>query len=376
MHMRIGIDARMYGPQHSGLGRYVEQLIEQLKHLDTEHEYVIFLKQETFASFDLPGPKWKKVVADVRWYTLEEQLEMPGIISREKIDLMHFPHWNIPLMYRKPFVVTIHDLTMFHHARAEATTLGPVKYFIKDRVHRLLVRSAAKRAKHIFATSEFTKQDIVDTLKVSPEKITVTYQAPFKNSEFRIRNSESLLQKFNLDTPYVLYVGNAYPHKNLEQLIDAWKIIEEEHPEYTLVLAGKDSSFYERVRQHAKDRQCNNVIFTGYVSDEELQALYTNAHLYVFPSLYEGFGLPPLEAMTHGVPVVSSNASCMPEVLGSAALYFDPQSKEDMARVLREGIRNEEIRYTLGQNAKHEVKKYSWRQLAEHTHSAYMRALS
>ncbi len=368
--MKIGIDARMYGPRHSGLGRYVEQLIEQLKDIDTDNEYVIFLKHDTFDLFVLPSAKWKKVLADVHWYGVEEQLKMPRIIKKEQVDLMHFPHWNIPLMYRGPFVVTIHDLIMFHYVRKDATTHGPVVFWIKDMLHRFVVHSAAKRAKHIFATSEFTKHDIVKTLNVDEQKINVTYQAPFSDHRESTINNNAVLQKNIIGSPYVLYVGNAYPHKNLTRLIAAFKKVNTKMDDtHQLVLVGKKSKWYSVLEDSVGFD--SSIVFTGFVTDEELNELYEHAVLYAFPSLYEGFGLPPLEAMMHGIPVVSSNASCMPEVLGSAALYFDPESVEDMARVIGIGLSHEDIRYTLQQQAKEELKKYSWKHLGEKTLRIY-----
>ncbi len=361
----------MYGPSHSGLGRYVEQLIEQLKEIDTINEHVIFLKKEMYDTFELPNAKWKKVLADISWYGVEEQIKMPVIIKKEHVDLMHFPHWNIPLLYRGPFVVTIHDLIMFHFSRMDATTHGRLVYWIKDMLHRFVVRSAAKRAKHIFATSEFTKQDIADTLYVDAKKISVTYQAPFLNKQLSISNKQSVLETCSITKPYVLYVGNAYPHKNLERLITGFQQVNKQWGDtHQLVLVGKKSVWYEKLEDAVGFD--SSIVFTGFVSDPELNVLYEHASLYAFPSLYEGFGLPPLEAMTHNIPVVSSSASCMPEVLGDAALYFDPESTDDIARTLDEVVRNEEIRYTLQQNAKHELTRYSSKKLASQTLDAYM----
>lgn len=372
--MRIGIDARMYSATNSGLGRYVEQLILHLGAEQDEHEYVVFLRQEMFATFVVPNSQWKKVCADIAWYGIREQLFLPRIIAREHIDLMHFPHWNVPWLYRKPFVLTIHDLIMFHFSRKDATTHGPLMYAFKDWVHRVLVRSCARRARHIFATSEFTKQDIVDTLHIDPKKITVTYQAPFSSEHIARADQDDVLTYHGISRPYVLTVGNAYPHKNLERLTDAWGRFVQDYPEYQLVLVGKPSPFFDRVEEHVHAKHYPRIVFTGFVSDEELAVLYDQAHLYAFPSQYEGFGLPPLEAMTHGVPVISSSASCLPEVLGSAAMYFDPESVDDMVRALTEGARNEELRYALRQNAKDELKRYSWNRLAAQTRAIYLRA--
>jgi glycosyltransferase involved in cell wall biosynthesis len=277
----------------------------------------------------------------------------------------------VPILYNKPFVVTIHDLTMYHYPRPEATTLGPLKFWFKDKAHRLVVRHAVRKAKKIIVTSEFTKQDVRKTLGVPMEKMVVTYQAPFERyklqdtNKFKIQNS-----KFKITEPYVLYVGAAYPHKNLGGLLKAWKIFCEKYGEdYKLVLVGQKNYFYNNLQSSIFNLK--SVVHLDNVSDDELVSLYSNASLFVFPSLYEGFGLPPLEAMSHGVPVASSNRACMPEVLGEAALYFDPENYEQMADVIHRGLMDEDVRFQLKNNASELLKAYSWEKLARETLCLY-----
>jgi len=364
--MKIGIDARMMG-KGFGIARYVEQLVLHLEKIDSEHEYIIFLRKENFDVYIPQNKNFKKVLADIPWYGWKEQVILPFLFLKEKVDLMHFPHWNIPILYPKKFVVTIHDLIMFHFPRQEASTHGPFVYYLKDQIHRFLVRYAATRAKCIFVTSEFTQRDMHETLGVPNEKMLVTYQAPFvpENKELRIKNYGDVLKKFAISKPYILYVGAAYPHKNLENVVKAWKIFGEKHPEYHLVLAGKENFFYKRLVQTQEWKDLKNVIYTGFVPDEELEVLYREAKLFVFPSLYEGFGLPPLEALARGVPVVASSASCLPEVLQDAVLYFDPTSPEEIATVLEQGI---EAPIVGGEEF---VKQYSWDELARQTRELY-----
>ncbi len=380
--MRIGIDCRMFGPKQAGLGRYVQQLVLSLMEIDKKNEYVLFVLANTpLAPLNRGELRFKIVEANIPWYSWEEQIKFPNIIKQEKINLMHFPHWNVPLIYNSPFVVTIHDLIMYHYPRQEASTHGPFVYWLKDRVHRLVVKHAVKKAKHIFVTSEFTKQDVHKTLHVPLNKMTVIYQSPFQISN-QIQNSppkadapmaqntKEILNKFKISKPYVLYVGNAYPHKNLEGLLKAWEIFcKKRNCHYQLVLVGKENYFYKRLKSEV--RSLKSVIFTDYVPDDELSVLYQNASLYVFPSLYEGFGLPPLEAMAYGVPVVSSNASCLPEVLGEAALYFDPENYEQMADVIYKGLTDENIRFELRQNAVENLKRFDWNFLAKQTLMCY-----
>jgi len=184
------------------------------------------------------------------------------------------------------------------------------------------------------------------------------------------------LQKFK--KPYLLYVGNAYPHKNLERLILAFKKLIKEGLDYQLVLVGGEDYFYKKLKKHLNhfnqaERSTINqkIIFPGFVSDKELGELYKSASLYIFPSLSEGFGLPPLEAMARGVPVVSSNATCLPEILGDAVIYFDPLDINDMAKQIKKALLGENLRKKLIKKGLEQIKKYSWKKMARETLAFY-----
>lgn len=386
--MKIGIDARMLGTGF-GLARYIQQLVLHLEDIDHVNEYVLFLRKENWDEAMITHDNFKKVLADIPWYSLAEQCTFKKIIQKEKLDLMHFPHFNVPLLYHDPFVVTIHDLTMYHFPRPEATTRSKIIFWIKDKAHRLVIRHAVRRARQIITTSQFTAQDIHHTLGVPLDKMKVIYQAPFVETDIRFKTKDLRLSlpTYGITKPYILYVGAAYPHKNLERLLQAWKLFEERYGEdYQLVLVGKEDYFYKRLLKDYKiirlkdyrvDNvamyQCNNVVYTGFVPDNELVELYESAHLYVFPSLYEGFGLPPLEAMNHGTPVISSSASCMPEILGESVMYFDPQNVEQMAEVMHKVLSNKDIQMELNQNTREHLKLFSWERLAKQTLEIYNR---
>lgn len=368
--MRIGIDARMLG-KGFGLARYVEQLVLHLEKIDTQNEYVLFLKRDNWNAFEPQNKNFKKVLAPIAWYSFAEQLKFPKIIQKEKLDIMHFPHFNVPLLYRGPYVITIHDLIMFHYPRSEASTHGPLVYYIKDCVHRVVVRVGLRRAKHVLVTSEFTKRDVFETLHVPMSKMTVTYQAPFESKTNQSGEDILLLKKYNITKPYLLYVGAAYPHKNIKGLLESWNIFQKKYgKDYELVLVGKENFFYTQLK-NTVFKQTSNFVYTGFVPDDELSFLYKNAQLYVFPSFYEGFGLPPLEAMTHGIAVVSSKRSCLPEVLGNAALYFDPENFEEMADIFFEVLKDPQKRLELAQNAAKLLPRYSWDTLAKETLGCY-----
>ncbi len=369
--MKIGIDARMFGSKQGGLGRYIEQLILHLEKIDTTNEYVIFLRPSNWAHYSPTNTNFKKVLADVPWYSWQEQLLLPWIIAKEKVDLMHFPHWNVPLLYNKNFVVTIHDLLLLHYPSRQASTLGPIKYFIKNFFFRLTLNHAVYKSQKIITVSQFSKQDITETLKIDKEKISVTSLSPMLLSNI-YNPPYSLRTKYGINKPYWLYVGVAYPHKNLKWLTDAWKIFHDKNSDYQLVLVGHKNYFYRQLIEYIEKNQIPDIIFTDYVPDLELPELYQNASLYVFPSLYEGFGLPPLEAMQYDLPVIASRTTCLPEILDDAALFFDPKDALDFIAKAELALTDQATRTRLIENGQKNLQKYSWNETAKLTLQIYL----
>jgi len=418
---RIGIDARLYGPIGKGLGRYTQELVDNIIKIDQENEYVIFLGKDNFDEFPCSDKRVKKVLAKVKWYTLAEQIIMPYLIMRARVDLMHFPHFNAPMFCPKKFVVTIHDLILTKFPTKRATTLAPLFYKIKNIFYKINIWTAIKRAQKVIAVSRYTKQEIIKYFKAKPSKIVVTYEgvanlAKGRDSLFAAKlDDKDTLLGYNIDNPFLLYVGNAYPHKNLEGLIKVFsklrlsinndllidkkfrKIKENQttpNPSLSkeggdsqnlsnikLVLVGKEDYFYKRVKQYAKDLGCNNnknnfVLFPGYVPDIRLEVLYKKALVYVFPSFYEGFGLPPLEAMAKGCPVVSSNKTCMPEILGKAAIYFNPDNEDEMLKKIKKVIGDKDLRSDLVKKGRSQIKKFSFWEMARETWGVYNSVLN
>lgn len=404
--MKIGIDARLYGTKCGGIGRYAQKLIEQLEKIDNGNQYVVFLQKDAFEEYQPKNANFSKVRADFRAYSWQEQLLFSSLIKKCGVDLMHFTHFNVPILYNGKFIVTIHDLIISHYPDSRATTLNPLLYRIKLFFYNIVVKSTAKRAQKIIAVSEYTKNDVVKFLRVAPEKITVTYEGydipkePFDASYPPCLKNET---EGGQNSEYLLYVGSAYPHKNLEKLLLTFKkvITSANHPlpllgkereeisedigkppltppwkggdgSLKLVLVGKKNFFYDRLAEEIKKLDLHDdVMLPGYISDEKLVCLYKNAKLYVFPSLIEGFGLPPLEAQSYGVPVVSSSATCLPEILGDSAVYFDPQNTEDMAEKILSVLNNENLRQDLISRGYENIKRFSWRDCAQKTLSLY-----
>ena len=384
----VGIDARFYGPLGKGLGRYIQEIVDNIVKIDTSNKYVIFLSPDNFDEFIPTEQRNRKIKVSARWYSLAEQFEMPYLIWREKIDLMHFPHFNVPVLTPVKFVVTIHDLILTKFPTIRATTLSPWIYKLKNLAYKIVIGLAVKRAKIVIAVSEFTKNDVVDKFKIDRKKVFVTYEgvanlAHGNDSLFvkKLDDRKTLLS-YNIVDNFILYVGNAYPHKNLESLLAVFFELHKKYPSLRLVLVGKEDYFYKRLKDAAAGLNLWNdtvpdspVIFTGYVPDVELEILYRQALFYVFPSLYEGFGLPALEAMAKNCPVASSNKASLPEILGDAALYFDPTDSGDMFLKMDRLYSNKDLREVLVKKGREQIRKYNWWECARQTLEIYQKIL-
>jgi glycosyltransferase involved in cell wall biosynthesis len=382
--MKIGIDARFYGSLGKGLGRYTQKLIEHLEVIDTENRYVIFLRRENFDEYHPKNKNFQKVLADYQWYSFLEQVFFPLLLMRFRFDVMHFPHFNVPILYRGRFIVTIHDLILIHFPTQRATMLHPVWYRIKFLAYKAVIWWAIRKSRHIMTVSKYTRQDILKYYKVAKNKITVAYEAIDSFCRYCTREqSMKILCKYGLTQnddvgetydiirPYFLYVGNAYPHKNLEALVEA--LNRDDARNQLLVFVGKEDYFYHRLKDDVRAKGMQNILFIGFVSDEELDVLYRFGRAYVFPSLYEGFGLPPLEAMGRGMPVLAAHVASLPEVLGDAALYFDPYQINSLGISLRRLWDDKDMREELRTKGYARAGIFQWRIMAEETLKQYTR---
>ncbi len=370
---RIGIDTRFFGPQDKGFGRYTEKLIENLEKLDKNNKYFIFLRKERWNNYKPKNPNFKKVLADYKWYGTKEQILFPLKLKKYNLDLVHFTHFNVPIFYRDKFMVTIHDLTLRKFPTFKKSFKNFLVYPFKKLAYKIVFKHAVKNSQKIIAISNHTKKDILKYYKIDHKKIKVIYNGI---SDLGVRplsiERASLYKK-----PYLLYVGNAYPHKNLEKLILAFKKLINKKLNYQLILVGGDDYFYRRLKKHLNQEinQFNQrVIFPGFIPDKDLDIIYQNASLYVFPSLCEGFGLPSLEAMIRGVPVVCSNSSCLPEILGDAALYFDPLNIDNIFKAIKKALDSKNLRKKLINKGFNQVQKYSWQKMAKQTLNLYTKS--
>ena len=387
--MKIGIDCRLW--DETGVGRYIRNLVNELQILDKKNNYVLFVRSKDHENirFAIRNSQFAIRAADIKWHTLKEQLKFPSLINKENLDLMHFPYISVPIFYNKPFVVTIHDLIPLHFPTGEASTLSMPLYKIKLLGYKFVLSAAAKKAKRIITVSNATKTEIADHLKVSEDKIIVTYEGiddKITNSKSQIPNKSQNTKYRILDAKYFLYIGNAYPHKNLERLIDAFEIlrgacielVECAQNDIKLVLVGKEDYFYKRLKEKVKEMGLQKyVLFYGEVNDEELGNLYKNAIALVNPSLMEGFGLPALEAMANGCLVLASNIPALKEVCGESAIYFDPYDVNDIVRKMKEVYydnmyhHRDKIKKGLERS-----KKFSWEKMAIETLKIYEKCYS
>jgi glycosyltransferase involved in cell wall biosynthesis len=379
--MRIGIDARFFGSIGKGLGRYTQKLIEELEKIDISNEYFVFLRKANWDEYQVKNPNFHKVLADVSWYTLEEQLKMPKILRKYKLDLVHFPHFNIPLGYRRKFVVTIHDLILLEFPTKRATTLGPIKYFFKNIAYHTVIAYAVSKSQRVISISQYTKESILKNFRgVTSSKIQVVYEGIDLGRFNSLQKEKYDFAKYGLKKKkYLLYVGNAYPHKNIQGFVQAFDTLkkDERYKDLKLVLVGKEDYFFGQIKDIVKDLATkSDIVFSGFVPDKQLIDLYENCALYVFPSLYEGFGLPPLEAMASGATVLCSDKTCLPEIFGKSVVYFDPANSKNFVDKLSFVLENlEQIREKKQVYVNDTLAKYSWEQMAKETKKIYEKSV-
>lgn len=360
--MRIGIDARFWS--QTGIGRYIREIVGELAILDIQNEYVVYLTASDFNSVTLPS-NFKKVRTNICWHSFSEQTILPILYLGENLDLLFVPHFNVPILYPGKFVTTIHDLTVLRVRTGRVTTLPYPFYMLKYLGAFLAHLVAIKRSQKIFTVSQFVKDDIVKTFKVNPKKVVLTPCAVGASFSRRTKNEiDVVLQKYIIKEPYLFYIGNGYPHKNLERLIKAFESVSADFPDLTLVLAGKKNFFYERLEKESMSSVVNKrLLFPGFVDEGDLPALYSGAEAFINPSLYEGFGIQTLEAFACGCKVICSNVTSLPEIGGDLADYFDPRSTESIAEVIKSNL--QKTSFDFYARAADRVRQFSWRSSAQ-----------
>ncbi|TCP54787.1 glycosyltransferase involved in cell wall biosynthesis [Tumebacillus sp. BK434] len=367
--MKIGLDARgAIWYRGTGIGTYTYQLIKNLYVHDKKNEYRFFWPGDEFKNLD--------PMADEVFNSIErskdkfwEEVHVPMSVEQEKIDIYHVPQNGIGLPLKKGClnVVTVHDLIPYIYP--ETVGKGYLRIFLQE-MPRIMEQSDL-----IITVSEHSKRDIQRIFQVPEEKIAVTYEAP--ESVYQPIDKQAakafVKERFGIDRPYVVYLGGFSPRKNVKGLINAFYEMQDQIPkDYALVLVGKEARDYDDTAMLVEAlRLQDRVIFTGFAAVPELPHLYNAADLCVYPSFYEGFGLPPLEAMACGVPTITSNTSSIPEVAGDAALLINPHDMYDLAEKMAAVLNSPELRQEMSRKGLAQAAQFSWERCAKETLAAY-----
>ena len=354
--MKVAVDARMYNA--SGIGTYIQNLVKNNCYeiaLGNKDELKDIKEINNIIEFDSPI------------YGIKEQLKFPyKELKKFKPDLLHIPHYNVPIFYRGDMIVTIHDTT--HLVLEEFLPNKLAKIYAK-----IMIKIAIKKAKIILTVSENSKRDIIKYFKVDEKKVKVTYLGVKENIvEKSIEQIDYLYKKFSIpkDKKLLMYVGNIKPHKNLERLLTAFSKLKN-NKEYTLLLVGKAFENYNLLEGREKELGiADKVIHTGIVSEDELVDLYNLVDLFVYPSLYEGFGLPVIEALRCGTKVVCSNTSSLPEVGGKVVTYFNPMDVDEIAKVIETEIEQQDTEEDKKRRIEW-ARNFEWKKTSEEIKKAF-----
>jgi glycosyltransferase involved in cell wall biosynthesis len=358
----IAIDARII---NSSTGTYVERLLYYLQQIDASNKYTVLVRAKDNDFWKPTADNFKVTVAEFDNYSFAEQFGFNRFLNKLSPDLVHFCMPQQPVLYKGPRVTTFHDLTLLKTYNSDKNWLV---FHIKQFVGRFVFRHVARASKYVMVPTKYTKDELLKFVSLPPEKIAVTPEAA------EVLIGDLLPYKHNFDK-YIMYVGQQSDYKNIKRLGDAHQKLLQKYPNLGLILVGKLNASAKANQQYFGGKGYKNILFTDFLPTPQRDWLYKNCAAYVFPSLMEGFGLPGLEAMGYGAPVVSSNATCLPEVYADAAHYFDPNSTDDIARAIGEVIDDNKLREKLIAEGYKQIAKFSWQRTAKQTLSVYMDAL-
>jgi glycosyltransferase involved in cell wall biosynthesis len=375
MPFHIAIDARRI--RDFGIGTYIRSLVHALSNIDHENRYTLISGAGDVRTLAGLPENFQAAVYSRSDNTALDHIAFPMFLRGIAPDLVHIPLNRVPLLLMRPYVVTIHDMANLLYDEGRSG--------FRMQLRRYRFRRGLVRARCVIAVSEATKRDVQNLMGVRPERIRRVYNAP--DPGFYARNVHSpedharILERYQIQHPFLLYAGNVRRHKNIARLIEAFAVLRgqlAEHPVYRdlrLVLIGDTISQYPAVRQAVmKSRMEPLVRFLGFVPFETLRCFYESAAAFVFPSRYEGFGLPPLEAMACGTPVVTSNISSLPEVVGDAAVLVNPENVFDIARGIREVLLDQPMREELIRRGHAQAARFSWERTAREVLDIYREA--
>ena len=374
--MRICLDARVIIDKLTGLGNYTYNLVKHLLMLDSENEYIVLINRSLTDQHPikhLEQKNLKKRFVQIPEVSPQQQVMVPFELLKQKPDIYHYPNFDLPVFQPYNSIFTVHDLTYLKH-----DDLYMNGRWIKNFYTKAIMSLAARKSKKIIAVSASTKSDLLEILKVPEHKVDVIHEGLdeiYFNGSLSNNKSNFFNKNFALNDAdeYFLFIGERRPHKNLARLIEAFSIFKQRAPnKIKLVIGGKKYASYDEPERKAQELNLTNeVIFLGYIPEDDLQLLYKNARCFIFISIYEGFGIPILEAMACGTPIITSNISAMPEVAGEAALTVNPYNVDEIAEVMHQLTCDSNMSQRLVDTGLKRVKNFSWNNAAEKTLELY-----
>ncbi len=379
MPLRIVLDARHI--QNFGVGTYIRNLVRALAGIDQVNHYTLVTHRDNLSELAGLPSNFEPTAYDRPDTHIRDHIEFPLLLRRFSADLYHVPLYNVPFWMPRPYVVTVHDLSALLYARRRNW---------RSQLELYQVRRGLLRAEKVIAVSAATRRDVTNILGVPPEKVRKIYNAPdprfleltpgagAHDSESRREYRQQILERYQINYPFILYVGNIRPQKNIPRLVEAFAFLrghlaESDHlSDLRLIIIGDEISRYPAVRLAVmQSRVEDSVRFLGFVPIDTLRVFYEAASVFAFPSLYEGFGLPPLEAMAAGTPVVTSNVSALPEVVGNAAVLVNPENVFDIARGLKDALLDEKLSREMITRGYEQVKRFNWEKTARQVLETY-----
>ncbi|MDR3762965.1 MAG: glycosyltransferase family 1 protein [Acidobacteriota bacterium] len=360
--MRIAIDIRrMY---EFGLATYIRNVVRALSRNDQDNEYLVVGSTARFEELGELPANFRLLPLQNPEASFANYMEMQRVVNAHKVDLLHIPHtfWR-PLFVKAPYVLTVHDLLDYMYRAHSRNNMPRV-------MHSYLTRQVMNHSARIFAVSNFTKRDLGRLFHVPPEKVEVVYNAlddTFLRGHSTPEEQAMIRGRYQVDSPFLLYAGRISPHKNVARIIEAFSALKADlakdgsFSDLKLIIIGDEVSKNPDIRRAViRSGVQHDVRFLGYVSIDVLRVFFDMAKIFVFPSLYEGFGLPPLEAMAHGTPVVASNTTALPEVVGNAAVMVNPENVFELSRALFRVLTDQSLRERMKAAGLEQSQHFSW----------------
>ncbi|NOZ62198.1 MAG: glycosyltransferase family 4 protein [Calditrichaeota bacterium] len=366
--MKICIDARVVINEKTGIGNYTYNLIKSLLQIDRKNEYLIYVFSGLAESHPLQKLEYEnlsKRIISLRPVTSKQQIAVRKLLAHDSPDVYHYPNWDVPIFQNVKTIFTIHDLTYLLHKNfyAKHSRLKEIYTFLN-------IKYGIKKAEKIISVSQTTKDDLQKLFEISDSKVKVINEA-FEEKfleRFTVGHQKKVLSAFGIGEKYFLFVGERRPHKNLPRIIEAFQKFQQKNRDYSLVIIGKSYAQYkEDLKTIERLKLGKNVVVLNYVKDEFMPVLFQAAEAFVFASLYEGFGIPVLEAMASETPVITSNISATNEISGDAAIKVNPYNAKNIADAMNRITKDESLRKNLVERGKKRVKQFSWEKTAQQT---------